>query len=210
VHHGPELYPSRLSVDVEREDARVSLALRGELDLETAPQFREHLDDAEEDAMTLVVDLRNLTFLDSCGIGELVGAHQRARRDGRRLVVVRNEGTRIHRVLRVAELDETLETSADPPGVGGGGLSYFRRDKFLSQAAMWRPPDSEIYPGEVAKPKSPSDKFERGLLEGRASAIPTAEEKDQRALDDPAIRTRRLPDRRAGSWRRDGLRSAVE
>jgi RND superfamily putative drug exporter len=121
-------------VDVEREDARVSLALRGELDLETAPQFREHLDDVEEDAMTLVVDLRNLTFLDSCGIGELVGAHQTARRDGRRLVVVRNEGTRIHRVLRVAELDETLETSA----------------------------------------KSPSDKFERGLLEGRASAIPTA------------------------------------
>ncbi len=34
----PELYPSRLSVDVEREDARVSLALRGELDetLETS------------------------------------------------------------------------------------------------------------------------------------------------------------------------------
>ena len=134
MHHEPELYPSRLSVDVEREDARVSLALRGELHLETAPQFREHLDDVEEDAMTLVVDLRNLTFLDSCGIGELVGAHQTARRDGRRLVVVRNEGTRIHRVLRVAELDETLETSA----------------------------------------KSPSDKFERGLLEGRASAIPTA------------------------------------
>jgi anti-anti-sigma factor len=88
VHHEPELDPSRLSVDVEREDARVSLALRGELDLETAPQFRERLDDVEEDAMTLVVNLRNLTFL-ACGIGELVGAHQRARRDGRRPVVVR-------------------------------------------------------------------------------------------------------------------------
>jgi anti-anti-sigma factor len=130
VHHEPELCPSRLSVDVEREDARVSPALRGELVLETAPQFREHLDDVEEDAMTLVVDLRNLTFLDSCGIGELVGAHQRARRDGRRLVVVRYEGTPIHRVLRVAELDETLETSADPPGVGGGALSHFPR-KFI-------------------------------------------------------------------------------
>jgi hypothetical protein len=33
VYHEPELYPSRLSVDVEREDARVSPALRGELDL---------------------------------------------------------------------------------------------------------------------------------------------------------------------------------
>jgi anti-anti-sigma regulatory factor len=42
---------------------------------------------------------------DPCGIGELVGAHQRTRRDGRRLVVVRSEGTRIHRLLRVAGLD---------------------------------------------------------------------------------------------------------
>ena len=30
VHHEPEIYPSRLSVDAEREDARVSLALRSE------------------------------------------------------------------------------------------------------------------------------------------------------------------------------------
>jgi len=57
VHHEPELYPSRLSVDVAREDALVSLALRGELDLETAPQSREHLADVEEDTMTLLVDL---------------------------------------------------------------------------------------------------------------------------------------------------------
>jgi len=46
-----------------------------------------------------------MTFADSCGFGELVGARQRARRDGRRLVVVRSEGTRIHRLLRVAGLD---------------------------------------------------------------------------------------------------------
>jgi hypothetical protein len=39
------------------------------------------------------------------------------------IVVVRNEGTRIQRVLRVAELDETLETSADPPGGGWEALS---------------------------------------------------------------------------------------
>lgn len=30
VDHEPELYPSRLSADAEREDARVSVALRGE------------------------------------------------------------------------------------------------------------------------------------------------------------------------------------
>src|SRR4029079_4370605 len=45
VHPEPELDPSRLSVDVAREDALVSLALGGDLDVETAPQFRERLAD---------------------------------------------------------------------------------------------------------------------------------------------------------------------
>jgi anti-anti-sigma factor len=117
-HHVPELYPSRLSVGVEREDARVSLALRGELDIETAPQFRERLADAEQDAKTIVVDLREVTFMDSCGIGELAGAQQRAHRDGRRLVVIRDHGTPIDQVLHVSELHHMLETTADPAEIG--------------------------------------------------------------------------------------------
>jgi RND superfamily putative drug exporter len=112
-------FPSRLSMDVDRGgDDRVSLALEGELDLETAPQFRERLADVEPGTDTLFVDLRSVTFMDSCGIGELVGAHQRARREGRRLVVVRSEGTTIADVLHRSALDKTLETTADPAEVG--------------------------------------------------------------------------------------------
>ena len=112
-HHVPELYPSRLSVAVERADGRVSLALAGELDLETAPRFRERLAAAEAGADTVVVDLRGVTFMDSCGIGELVGAQQRAHHEGRRLVVVKGEGTEIDQVLHIAALDKALETTTD-------------------------------------------------------------------------------------------------
>jgi anti-anti-sigma factor len=115
----PEVYPSRLSVDVERANAHVSLALQGELDLETAPQFRERLTDAETGADTVVIDLRRVTFLDSCGIGELVGAQQRAHREGRRLVVVKGEGSQIDEVLHVAALDKALETTTDAEVAGG-------------------------------------------------------------------------------------------
>jgi RND superfamily putative drug exporter len=116
--HHPELYPSRLSVDVARDDARVSLALHGELDLETAPQFRERLAGAEQEADTVVIDLRGLTFMDSCGIGELVGANQRAHRDGRRIVIVRGRDTPIDQVLHMAALDKHFETASDPAEVG--------------------------------------------------------------------------------------------
>src|SRR5262249_35920573 len=107
--HHPEVYPSRLVVDVERSDGRARLLLQGELDLETAPLFRERLADVEGSAKTVVVDLREVSFLDSCGIGELVGAHQRARRAGRRLVVVKRQGTPIDEVLHTTALDTSLE-----------------------------------------------------------------------------------------------------
>jgi anti-anti-sigma factor len=100
-------------VHVERAVGRVALALEGELDLETAPRFRERLADAEPGAETVVVDLRRVRFIDSCGIGELVGAQQRAHREGRRLVVVKGEGTEIDQVLHIAALDKTLETTTD-------------------------------------------------------------------------------------------------
>jgi anti-anti-sigma factor len=102
-----------LSVDTDRTDGRVAMALRGELDLGTVPQFRDRLADAERDGTTLVVDLRRVTFIDSSGIGELLGAHQRARRTGRRLVVVRDENTSVADVLRVSALDRKLEVTAD-------------------------------------------------------------------------------------------------
>jgi anti-anti-sigma factor len=113
--HHPEVYPSRLTVDVQREDARATLALVGELDLETAPQFRERLAEAEHGAGTVVVDLRGVTFMDSCGIGELVGANQRAHRDGRRLIVVKGEDTPIDTMLHMAAVDKTFETTTESP-----------------------------------------------------------------------------------------------
>jgi anti-anti-sigma factor len=112
--HHPEVYPSRLAVDVDRSDRRATVSLQGELDLETAPRFRERLAEAETGTETVVVDLREVTFVDSCGIGELVGAQQRAHREGRRLVVVKGEGTPIDEVLHIAALDKALDTTADP------------------------------------------------------------------------------------------------
>jgi anti-sigma B factor antagonist len=99
---------------VERRDHEVSVVLDGELDLVTASRFREQLTDLEDDAPTLIVDLRELRFLDSSGIGELVAAQQRARRGQRRLVVVRGGDSAIAEVLRMTAVDPSLETADDP------------------------------------------------------------------------------------------------
>jgi RND superfamily putative drug exporter len=103
-----------LSGGVQRSNGQVSLTVCGELDLETAPEFRAMLEDAEQGTEVLVVDLRGVTFIDSCGLGELSGAHQRAHREGRRLVVVRDRDTPLDRALNVTHLDRWLEMTEDP------------------------------------------------------------------------------------------------
>ena len=62
----------------------------------------------------LLLDLRDLSFLDSSGLRLVLEADLRARRQGRRLVVVRGPDP-VHRVFTVATLDKRLEF-VDHPG----------------------------------------------------------------------------------------------
>jgi anti-anti-sigma factor len=87
----------------------VSVALRGELDLEHAYTFDEELKRAEAvQPACICLDLRELTFLDSSGLARLVAARRRAHRAGRRLVLVRGPAP-VQRVLALTAMEETFE-----------------------------------------------------------------------------------------------------
>src|SRR4051794_28354228 len=87
----------------------VSLRLRGALDLAYAYRFDDELRHAERDATRcLVLDLRGLDFVDSAGISRILAARRRARRTGRRLVLVRGSAP-VQRFLQLAALTEHFE-----------------------------------------------------------------------------------------------------
>ena len=87
----------------------MQLALKGELDLSTIERVEQELTRAEDDGHRLIVlDLSGLTFLDSTGLRTIVTADQRARRSGRRLVILKGPAT-VHRVFTITRLDERLE-----------------------------------------------------------------------------------------------------
>src|SRR5829696_8285826 len=74
----------------EDRDGLVRVALVGELDLSTVAKVQEELRRVEASApATLVMDLSKLTFLDSTGLRCIVTADERARDEGRRMVIVR-------------------------------------------------------------------------------------------------------------------------
>ena len=96
-------------------DGAVCVALRGELDLEHAYTFDEELRRIEENRPhCLVLDLRGLSFLDSCGLARLLAARKRARRERRRLLLVRG-GPAVQRLLALTAVGEHFETGSEVP-----------------------------------------------------------------------------------------------
>jgi anti-sigma B factor antagonist len=99
--------------------------LAGELDAAHAPTAREELLPLLVPGVTLVLDLAELEFMDSAGLGVLVLALTRARSEGGSLVVA-NPTRRIHRLLvtsKVADLFTITGLPAEDDEASSGDAS---------------------------------------------------------------------------------------
>jgi anti-sigma B factor antagonist len=88
------------------------VVLSGRLDVSSVHEVRSALHEAlDTGSGDLVVDLRGVEILDATGLGMLVGAHRKAGRHGRRLVL-RNLTPQLERLLRVSRLSRILAVEA--------------------------------------------------------------------------------------------------
>lgn len=103
-----------LEVETQEHESGARIALRGELDLFSAKALEEELDRLEPTRPeVLVLDLRELSFIDSSGLRVVLAADGRARDEGRKLVLVRApEG--VQRIFNIAGLDSRLVMVNDP------------------------------------------------------------------------------------------------
>ena len=86
--------------------------LTGRLDVHAAADVRLALADAvEAGSGDLVIDLASLDAVDATGLGVLVGAHRKAGRAGRTLVL-RDVPAPVGRLLFLTRLDRVLRTSS--------------------------------------------------------------------------------------------------
>ena len=103
----PEFSLSQESLDADRH----VVAVRGEINLFTAPELKSALSEAIESGHTrIVVDLTDTTFLDSTALGVLIGAVKRLRsRDGRLTIV--NVDDNIAKTFEITGLDQIFPIS---------------------------------------------------------------------------------------------------
>src|SRR6267378_1014264 len=94
----------------------VRLELSGELDLASAPQFERALARAmRAHPARLVLDLSDLSFLDSCGLRELLGAQRACEEAGCALTLIAGDPAR--RLFELTGVAARLPL-AEHPGAG--------------------------------------------------------------------------------------------
>lgn len=119
-----------LTVTSRQEGARTVISVSGEIDVYTAPSLRERLNElVAAGHYDLVVDMEGVEFLDSTGLGVLVGGLKRVRsHDGTlRLVCAQEKILKVFRITgltKVFPIHPTLEealadTSPAPDGADG-------------------------------------------------------------------------------------------
>jgi anti-sigma B factor antagonist len=98
----PEFAITEHPIDGERH----VLAVRGEIDLFTAPELKQVLAESIEGGrIRIIVDLTDTTFLDSTALGVLIGAVKRLRsRDGALAIV--NIDDNIAKTFEITGLDQ--------------------------------------------------------------------------------------------------------
>ena len=102
-----------LDINSECEDGVCVLKLAGEVDVYTAPRLKETLvGNIESGHPNVIVDLEDVAFIDSSGLGVLVGGLRRAKeRSGSvRLVCAREN---ILKIFRITGLDKVFPVFSD-------------------------------------------------------------------------------------------------
>lgn len=107
------LAPSRgaigigLTIDAVAQGDWTVLVVEGELDLFTCPALRDRVGAAVA-ARAVAIDLSGVSFVDSSGLGAVIGARRAVERAGGRFATIAPPGSALARLLSLAGIDQLL------------------------------------------------------------------------------------------------------
>lgn len=106
---GPPSESSNAGFEAERRDGAgvPVLHLRGELDLEAEPRCRELLEPAVAEGPSVVLNIAELSFIDSTGLSLFASAHKALTARGQSLILIAPQSVP-QRVLEIVGLDKEL------------------------------------------------------------------------------------------------------
>ncbi|MFA9444148.1 STAS domain-containing protein [Egicoccus sp. AB-alg6-2] len=104
-----------MQVDTREDRGWTIVEVAGQLDVATAPEFRQVLVEAQyAGAVRVLVDVAGVEFVDSMGLGVLIGAHKRAMSHEGAALVLARPTERMRHLLALTGLDRVLRLVDDP------------------------------------------------------------------------------------------------
>lgn len=101
--------PVTIAVHEDDEPGCWTVEIGGEIDVASSSDVHEAIGSVVDDAERLTIDLSKTTFIDSSGLGVLVGAVKRAREQGHDGVRLRGLQEPVQRVFEITGLTELFE-----------------------------------------------------------------------------------------------------
>lgn len=96
-----------LEISVSTKDKASTIVLSGEVDVSNADELRQAIAKLEEAQQDISVDMAEVPYIDSTGIGVLVGAANRAKEAGTNFSVLALQPN-VARVIDLLDLSELL------------------------------------------------------------------------------------------------------
>ncbi|MBO5955877.1 MAG: anti-sigma F factor antagonist [Clostridia bacterium] len=101
-----------MEINLENIGTTLVVKIKGEIDHHTAPVLREALDReiALHNIQNIVLDFDGVTFMDSSGIGVIVGRYKQISARGGRIMIIRVK-SQVDKILEISGLKKILECS---------------------------------------------------------------------------------------------------
>ena len=112
--------PGELTVDISMSGQTARVALAGELDIATAPRLEQQLAELAPEVTRVVLDLRELAFIDSTGLRVVLGLANGLGENSARVVLVKGPDP-VQRVFTLTGADRELTIIDDPSELDESG-----------------------------------------------------------------------------------------
>ncbi|GKU84637.1 anti-sigma factor antagonist [Niallia sp. NCCP-28] len=103
-------------IDVKEQDLNVEVKVCGEIDAYTAPKLRERIYSySEKQGIKMVVDLSDVNYMDSTGLGVFVGVFKNIRANNGELKLI-NLSERLKRLFEITGLADIIDITSKIEG----------------------------------------------------------------------------------------------
>ncbi len=99
----------KINHNLEPKDSFWNVHIEGELDVSTAEKLKEYLHDViKEDVLDMKINLEQLDYIDSTGLGVIIGVLKKLKTEGKEIYIV-SPKSNVRKIFTITGLDKIFK-----------------------------------------------------------------------------------------------------